>query len=365
MANSLKKQGQDYWLLNSDNLENASNRKYILLKGELFYNFLVFDNGVFQPQKDITTCSDFKTTMDLKYNAVEEQFLFIARNKRQLEQEMTAAPIKDTTVITQLKETNDTEMKENQKLMNTLYASRSSFAHGCEMCSDYPDKCYMLVCYVGTETDGTVKFYAPAIAISITYNNASHNFIQYQIGISRLDVPLLQPSRLLPRGFSKTFFKKACWAIRDAKIGSPQLAVVNPNSVMISRIKEIGLGGYKKKDVPDNVKVALINLYSNEPFEDEDIELAMEHEESIDDHFNAKVPLVTITNDKLFVIPIDKVENPSVNEDEGKKEGGRKKRMKRKTKRKRKLRRKKKSHRRRNRRNRRTRRKKLCITKKH
>ena len=63
MANSPKTQGQDYWLLNSDNLANASNRKHILFKGDLFYNFLAFNDGVFQSQENITTSSNFRKTM--------------------------------------------------------------------------------------------------------------------------------------------------------------------------------------------------------------------------------------------------------------------------------------------------------------
>ncbi len=349
MANSPKTQGQDYWLLNSDNLANASNRKYILFKGDLFYNFLAFNDGVFQSQENITTSSNFRKTMMSEYKTVEQQYYSIAGKNQKTKEE-------------------EKEAKEKKKLMETLYASRRSFAHGCEMCEDYPDKCYMLVCYVETETDGTGKvYYAPAIAISITY--VSYNPIQYQIGISRLDVPPLQPSRLLPPGFSETFFKKACWAIRDAGIGDPRFVVVNPNATMIPRIEAMGGNMYLKKAIPDDVKEWLIILYAN----DKAIKYAKEEGLSINNKFNMFVPLVTIANEKLFVIPIDDVENPSVNEDDvgKKKEGGRKKRMKRKTKRKRKrkLRRKKKSHSRRKgrkgRNRRKTRRKKLCITKKH
>ena len=138
---------------------------------------------------------------------------------------------------------------------------------------------------------------------------------------------------------------------------------------MIPRIEAMGGNMYLKKAIPDDVKEWLIILYAN----DKAIKYAKEKGLSINDKFNMFVPRVTIANEKLFVIPIDDVKNPSVNEDDAgkKKEGGRKKRIKRKTKRKRKLRRKK-SHRRRKERKgrkirnrRKTRRKKLCITKKH
>jgi hypothetical protein len=308
-------QGQNYWLLTGDNLDHPTKRKYILFKGALFYNFLEFIEGEFQSQKGITTCTAFKETFFAAAQSIS--------NKNRSEEQG------------QSKEKSTQEA--TQKIISDLRKTGITFSHGCGMCNDFPDKCYMLVCYGETEPDGNV--YAPAIAISITYSTNIH--IQYHIGITRLDILPLQSSRLLPHSFSVPFFKKACWAIIEAEIGNPVSVVVNPNTTMkpgIDKILEETSTGRRyltEKGVIDlGINESLGNYYRKEINP-----IYTQLQGLFDIGYQG---LGVIANNWLFVIPITEVDNPSGNEGkEGGKEGGRR-RMKRKTKRKRRKKKKKK-----------------------